>query len=241
MPPRGVSLIIPALNEAETIGAVLRELPWSLLTECVVVDNGSTDATAEEALLNGARVILEARRGYGRACYAGFRAADPSCEVIAFMDGDGSDVSADLPRLAAPVMQDEADFVLGSRILGEREPGSLLASQVFAGWLAGRWILWRFGVRYTDMGPMRVISRAALNRMEMSEMTYGWNVEMQVRAAQLGLRIRELPTGYRLRRGGTSKVSGSFAASIKAGTRILRVLYRLGKGRSAALPRTCNS
>ncbi len=227
MPPQRVSLIIPALNEAEAIGAVVRELPWSLLAECIVVDNGSTDATAEEARRNGARVIVEPRRGYGRACWAGSQAADPSCDVIAFMDGDGSDLSSDLVRLAAPVIEGNADFVLGSRTSGEREPGSLLPSQIFAGWLAGRLIFWRYGVSYSDMGPMRVISRAALRRMDLTEMTYGWNIEMQIRAAEIGLRIQEIPTGYRRRRGGISKVSGSLTGSMKAATRILQVLYRL--------------
>jgi len=226
---RGVSLIVPALNEAGVIGATLRELPWDFLSECIVVDNGSTDATAEEARRQGARVVSEPRRGYGRACYAGVLAADPASQVLAFMDGDGSDMSCDLPRLASPVLQGEADFVLGSRLLGEMEPGSLLASQVFAAWLMGQLMRRSIGVNYTDMGPMRVISRTAMQRMQMSEMTYGWNIEMQIRAAQMGLRIRELPTGCRRRRGGTSKVSGSFIASVKAATRILQVHYRLRK------------
>jgi len=143
------------------------------------------------------------------------------------MDGDGSDISADLVRLAAPVLEGDADFVIGSRIKGTREPGSMLVSQIFAGWLAGTLIRWRVGLRYTDMGPMRVISRTAFESMNMSEMTYGWNIEMQIRAAQLGLRIQEVPTGCRLRRGGTSKVSGSLTASLRAAIRILRVLLRL--------------
>jgi glycosyltransferase involved in cell wall biosynthesis len=236
---RGVSLIIPALNEAEAIGATLRELPWDFLSECIVVDNGSTDATAEEARRNGARVVSEPRRGYGRACYAGFQAASASSDILAFIDGDGSDLSSDLPRLISPVMHHEADFVLGSRLLGEREPGSLLPSQIFAGWLAGRLMRWYHGVRYTDMGPMRVISRSALERLNMSEMTYGWNIEMQIRAAQMGLRVQELPTACRRRRGGVSKVSGSLTASVKAATRILQVLYRLrnqGSRTSTVLP-----
>jgi glycosyltransferase involved in cell wall biosynthesis len=222
-----VSLIIPALNEAEAIGPTLRELPWPLLAECIVVDNGSTDGTGDEAKRNGACVILEPRRGYGQACYSGAQAANPASDVLAFMDGDGSDISSDLVRLATPVLADEADFVIGSRISGKREPGSMSISQIFAGWLAGTLIRWRVGLRYTDMGPMRVVSRTAFERMKMSEMTYGWNIEMQIRAAQLGLRVQEMPTGCRLRRGGTSKVSGSFAASIKAAIRILRVLLRL--------------
>ena len=224
---RGVSLIIPALNEAKVIGSILRELPWDVLAECIVVDNGSTDDTSEEAKRNGAIVIREPRRGYGQACYAGARAADETSEVLAFMDGDGSDISSDLVRFAAPVLAGEADFVIGSRIAGKREPGSMQASQIFAGWLAGRLIQWRLGLKYTDMGPMRVIARAAFERMNMSEMTYGWNIEMQIRAAQLKLRVLEMPTGCRRRRGGISKVSGSLIASVRAATRILRVLVRL--------------
>ena len=223
----GVSLIIPALNEAEAIGLTLRELPWHLLAECIVVDNGSTDSTAEEAKRNGAFVILEPRRGYGQACHSGAQAANGASEVLAFMDGDGSDISSDLVRLAAPVLAGEADFVIASRISGTREPGSMLSSQIFAAWLAGTLIRWRLGLKYTDMGPMRVISRSAFERMNMSEMTYGWNIEMQIRAAQLGLRIQEVPTGWRPRQGGASKVSGSLASSVKAATRILRVLLRL--------------
>src|SRR5277367_4835296 len=224
---RGVSLVIPALNEAEAIGPTLRELPWHLLAECIVVDNGSTDSTAEEAQRNGACVIREPRRGYGQACHSGAQAANRASEVLAFMDGDGSDISSDLVRLAAPVLEGEADFVIGSRISGRREPGSMLGSQIFAAWLAGNLIRWRLGLKYTDMGPMRVIARGAFERMNMSEMTYGWNIEMQIRAAQLGLRVQEMPTGCRLRRGGTSKVSGSLTASGKAAIRILRVLLRL--------------
>lgn len=224
---RGISLIIPALNEAEAIGPTLRGLPWHLLAECVVVDNGSTDGTADVAKRNGACVIVEPRRGYGRACHSGAMAANRGSEVLAFMDGDGSDIPDDLVRLAAPVLAGAADFAIGSRMRGRREPRSLLHSQILAGWLAGTLIRWRLGVKYTDMGPMRVISRTAFEKMHMSEMTYGWNIEMQIRAAQLGLRIQELPTGCRMRRGGSSKVSGSLAASVKAAARILRVLVRL--------------
>jgi glycosyltransferase involved in cell wall biosynthesis len=225
----GISLVIPALNEAEAIGPTLRGLPWDLLAECIVVDNGSTDATAEVAQRNGARVVSEPHRGYGRACAAGVRAAASSSQLIAFIDGDGSDLSADLRTLAAPVLRGEADFVIGSRLRGHREPGSMQLSQVFAGWLAGLLIRWRFGVTYTDMGPMRVISRTALEQLHMSEMTYGWNIEMQIRAAQRGLRILELPTGLRRRQGGVSKVSGSLTASARAAVRICAAVFRLAR------------
>ncbi|HWB32654.1 MAG TPA: glycosyltransferase family 2 protein [Acidobacteriaceae bacterium] len=222
-----ISLIIPALNEGEVIGQTVRELPWDLLVECIVVDNGSTDTTAEEARQAGARVVSEPRRGYGRACWAGASASDPASGVLAFMDGDGSDVADDLRLLAEPVLKGTADFAIGSRIRGQCENGALLPSQIFAGWLAGTLIRLRYGVHYTDMGPMRVISRRAFAMLRMSEMTYGWNVEMQMRAAQLKLRIVELPTGCRRRRGGESKVSGSVSASIKAAVKILGVLGRV--------------
>ena len=233
----GVSLIIPALNEAEAIGPTLRELPWDLLAECVVVDNGSTDATAAVAQANGARVVCEPRRGYGCACAAGVHAAAASSQVLAFIDGDGSDISADLRTLTAPVIHGTADFVIGSRLRGQRERGSMQPSQVFAGWLAGKLMRWRFGVTYTDMGPMRVISRAAFERLDMSEMTYGWNIEMQIRAAQRGLRIVALPTGLRCRRGGVSKVSGSLTASARAAVRIFAAVFRLARETTAASTR----
>jgi glycosyltransferase involved in cell wall biosynthesis len=223
---RGISLIIPALNEEEAIGGTLRDLPWDLIDECIVVDNGSTDGTAHEAKKNGARVVSEPRRGYGQACYAGFLAASTSSQVLAFMDGDGSDISSDLRLLSAPILEGTSDFAIGSRLRGSREPGSMQFSQLFAGWLAGMLLRWRFGVHYTDMGPMRVISRSALTQLQMTEMTYGWNIQMQIRAARRKLRIVELPTGCRKRRGGVSKVSGSLSGSVKAARRIMEVLIR---------------
>ena len=225
-----ISVIIPALNEAESIGRVVGEMPWGRVAECIVVDNGSTDGTAEIARAAGARVVVSAR-GYGAACKAGADAALPTSDILVFMDGDGSDVVADLDRLVGPVERDEADFVIGSRRRGTREPGSMLASQLFAGWLVG-WLLWMTqGVRYTDMGPFRAIRRTALGRLQMAERTYGWNLEMQVKACQYGLRIVEIPVDYRRRLAGTSKVSGDFGASVRAGVRILEVLLRTGMSR----------
>jgi glycosyltransferase involved in cell wall biosynthesis len=229
-----VSLIIPALDEADAIGPTLRELPWHLLADCIVVDNGSTDATAEEARSNGACVILEPRRGYGQACHTGARAANRASEVLAFIDGDGSCISSDLVQLAAPVLAGEADFVIESRISGTREPGSMLLSQIFAAWLTGTLIRWRLGLRYTDMGPMRVISRTAFESMNMSEMSYGWNIEMQMRAAQRGLRILEIPVPYHCRTGGASKVAGSLRGTLRAGLRIVATFCRVAARRHAA-------
>ena len=221
-----VSVVIPALNEAEAIAAVVREMPWDLIHECIVVDNGSTDATASEAEAAGARVIHELQRGYGRACAAGAAAAIHS-EILVFMDGDGSDVPSDMHRLLEPIQSGECDFVIGSRMRGTREPGSMLISQIFAGWLAGILLRLLYKITYTDMGPFRAITREGLTRLQMREETYGWNLEMQMRAAQSGLRIREIPVNYRNRAGGVSKVAGSLTGSIRAAVRITQTLLRV--------------
>jgi glycosyltransferase involved in cell wall biosynthesis len=222
-----ISVIIPALNEAESIGQVVASMPWHLIAECIVVDNGSTDATASIAQGNGARVITSPR-GYGAACNAGSDAALSTSSILVYMDGDGSDIIDDLPHLITPIVNNGADFVIASRIRGQREPGSMLPSQVFAGHLVGTLLRAFQGVRYTDMGPFRAIRRSSLEKLQMSEMTYGWNLEMQIRAAQHNLRILEIPVNYRRRIGGTSKVSGDFKASIRAAIRILTVLFRTG-------------
>jgi glycosyltransferase involved in cell wall biosynthesis len=222
-----ISIIIPALNEAESIGHVVREMPWQQIAECIVCDNGSTDGTGDVAREAGARVV-ESPRGYGAACLAGSKAAMPESDILVYMDGDGSDIIANLPLLVGPIAAGEADFVLGSRIKGNREPGSMLPSQVFAAHLVSTLLRIFQGVRYTDMGPFRAIRRSSLEALQMSEMTYGWNLEMQIKAAQHRLRIREVTVDYRRRIGGTSKVSGDFRASLKAAVRILEVLFRVG-------------
>jgi glycosyltransferase involved in cell wall biosynthesis len=226
-----VSIIIPALNEAESIGQVVAEMPWSEIAECIVVDNGSTDRTAELAAIAGARVI-QSPRGYGAACLAGSNAALPASDILVYMDGDGSDVIAALPELVGPIARGHADFVIGSRLKGNREPGSMLPSQVLAGHLVGFLLRLLQGVRYTDMGPFRAIRRSSLEQMQMAELTYGWNLEMQIKAAQQGLRIREVTVDYRRRIGGVSKVSGDWKASLKAALRILEVLFRVGMQRA---------
>ena len=221
-----VSVIIPALNEAESIGQVVASMPWEAIDECIVVDNGSTDATAEVARAAGAKVVTSPR-GYGAAMRAGVAAAAETSQVIVQMDGDGSDVIADMQRLVAPLERDEADFVIGSRMRGRREPGSVNGVQMLAAQLVGALVKMLYGCRYTDMGPFRAIRRDALERMQMREMTYGWNLEMQIKAVQMGLRVVEVPVDYRCRIGGESKVSGNLKASVKAGVRILGVFWRV--------------
>ncbi|HEV2912910.1 MAG TPA: glycosyltransferase family 2 protein [Pyrinomonadaceae bacterium] len=222
-----ISVVIPALNEEACIGEVVRTIPRTVAGEVIVVDNGSDDRTAERAREAGARVAPEPRRGYGRACLAGVRALGPDCEIVVFLDGDGSDCPELMERLVGPIIAGTHDFVIGSRTRGKREPGSMNFQQVFAGRVAGLLLRLIYGVRYTDMCPFRAIRRDCLERLGMREETYGWNLEMQMRAAREGLRILELPVDHRCRIGGESKVSGTLTGTLRAGTRILATLARV--------------
>ena len=224
--PSRVSVVIPALNEVESIGSVVRSMPWGQIAECIVVDNGSTDGTADAALAAGARVVYSPR-GYGAACAAGAKAALESSDVLVFLDGDGSDDVSAMQQMVRPIESGEADFVIGSRMRGRAEPGSLNGAQVFAAKMIGALVKMLYGFRYTDMGPFRAIRRECLEAMQMREMTYGWNLEMQIKALKMGLRVTEIPVDYRCRIGGESKVSGNAWASVKAGARILGVLARI--------------
>src|SRR5437773_6727371 len=222
-----VSVIIPALNEEEPIAGVVRDVAATKIpADIIVVDNGSTDRTADRARQAGARVV-KALRGYGRACTAGVAALKPECEVVVFLDGDGSDCPEFMNQLVDPITAGTHDFVIGSRTRGQREPGSMNFQQIFAGQLAGWLMSILYGVRYTDMCPFRAIGRDALEKLSMKEETYGWNLEMQMKAARLGLRILEVPVNHRRRTGGVSKVSGTLRGTFVAGARIIATFARI--------------
>ncbi|HZR78731.1 MAG TPA: glycosyltransferase family 2 protein [Chthoniobacterales bacterium] len=223
-----VSVVIPALNEEEPIAQVVREcFVTGMPQEVIVVDNGSSDQTAARASEAGARIVSEPARGYGRACLAGVDAVSPPCDIIVFLDGDGSDCAEFMPQLVDPIVAGNYDFVIGSRTRGKREPGSMNLQQIFAGKLAGWLISMLYGVRYTDMCPFRAIHRTALQRLGMCERTYGWNLEMQMKAARADLRILEVPVNHRCRAGGVSKVSGTLRGTFVAGARIISTFLRI--------------
>jgi glycosyltransferase involved in cell wall biosynthesis len=221
-----VALVIPTLDEEEAIAGVVAAVPAGVVDDIIVVDGGSTDRTVERALAAGARVVSLREHGYGRACRAGAEAA-PDCDIVVFLDGDGSDCPELIPNIVEPIALGLCDFVIGSRARGQREPGSMAAHQLLAGRAIGVAMRLLYGVRYTDMCPFRAIRRDALMRLGMREETYGWNLEMQMRAARAGLRILELPVGHRRRAGGVSKVSGSLRGTVKASWRILTTFVRI--------------
>ena len=226
--PRSVCAIIPVLNEEGAIGPTVAGLPREWVGTVLVVDGGSRDTTVAEARAAGAEVLVEDRRGYGRACASGVeRARASGASVVLFLDGDGADAVEEAGRIVAPVLQGSADFVLATRTRGPRERGSMGAHQVLAGLLVGRAIGVLSGVRFTDMCAFRAIRLDALARLGMREMTYGWNLEMQMRAAYAGLRIQEIPLPYRRRVAGKSKVSGNVRGTLRAGARITQTLLRV--------------
>jgi glycosyltransferase involved in cell wall biosynthesis len=222
-----VSVVIPCLDEEGPIGGVVREVLAEGVDEVIVVDNGSRDATAERAREAGARVVSEPQRGYGRACAAGVGQVRSDADIVCFLDGDGSDVPQFIAHIVGPVVRGEVDFVMGSRLRGKREAGSMTPQQLVAGWLAGALLRAVYGVRFTDMSPFRAMRVDRLRRLAMGETTYGWNLEMQMRVAAAGLRIREIPVDHRCRRGGVSKVSGNATAGIGAACKITTTFVRL--------------
>jgi glycosyltransferase involved in cell wall biosynthesis len=225
-----VALVIPVIDESETIAGVMSSVSPDFFDEIIVVDGGSRDDTVARARAAGARVIVEPGAGYGAACLAGVRAAG-DCDIIAFIDGDGSDDPEDLVRVVTPILFGDRDFVIGSRARGKREAGSMGAHQLLAGRLAGLAMRALYGVRYTDMGPLRAIRREALEELNMRERTYGWNLEMQMRAARAGLRILELPVAHRRRAGGASKVTGSLRGTLRASWNLATTFVRVARAR----------
>jgi glycosyltransferase involved in cell wall biosynthesis len=235
--PRIVA-VVPALNEAPSIEQVVRGLLGQTpvpLAEVIVVDNGSRDGTGQIARAAGATVVTEPRRGYGYACRAGVLAAE-GADVVVLLDGDAADDPDDLPRVLQPLLRGQADLVVGSRSLGAREPGSMTPHQVFGNWLAATIMRTLYGINVTDMGPFRTIRRADLLALDMHEMTYGWSVEMMVKAARAGYRYHEVPVSYR-RRIGVSKVAGTVSGSLKAGWCILSTTFRYARWTPARLAR----
>lgn len=228
MKPPVVDLVIPALNEEASIALVIADLPPGRVRRVVVVDNGSTDATASRAREAGAVVVSEPQRGYGAACLAGLAELrrDPP-EIVVFMDGDRSDHAGELLLLLQPIIEGHAQLVIGSRVLGQRERGALTPQARFGNALACGLLRLFWGARFTDLGPFRAIRWDALERMKMEDRDFGWTVEMQIKAARSGLPCAEVPVSYR-RRIGQSKISGTLSGSVRAGWKILYLLIRHG-------------
>lgn len=226
-PRRNVGAIIPCLDEEDAIGPCVAAVLAHGVGEVIVVDGLSADRTAERAAAAGAKVVIETARGYGQAMLSGLAALSPTSTIVLFIDGDGSDRPELIPAVLAPIENGSADFVLGSRLRGEREAGSLGASQIVAGHLAGWLIRILYGVRFTDMSPFRAIRRDVLDRLGMAEKTFGWNLEMQMRVAAAGLHTVEIPVGQRRRAGGVSKVSGDSRRAALAAWVLVQSFCRL--------------
>lgn len=223
-----IRVIIPAFNEQNAVGLVIDEIPKEWVSEIIVVDNGSTDDTFEQAKSRGATVLQEPTRGYGNACLKGMQhiASSPTPpDIVVFLDGDHSDYPQQLINLVEPIQRNEADMVIGSRALGTRERGSMTPQQIFGNWLATSLIKLFYGVKYTDLGPFRAIRYESLLTIGMKDRTYGWTVEMQLKAAKLNLRIMDIPVNYR-QRIGVSKVSGTIKGTIGAGYKIIYTIFK---------------
>jgi len=225
---KNIRVIIPAFNERNAVGAVLKEIPWQMVTEVIVVDNGSTDDTAVQARRAGATVLTEHKKGYGNACLKGLdyiSKHEQSTDIVVFLDADHSDYPEEMIKLTEPIVNGNADLVIGSRALGNKEKGAMTPQQIYGNWLATNLIRIIFKVSFTDLGPFRAISWDALKQIGMKDRTYGWTVEMQVKAAKAGLKCMEVPVNYR-RRIGKSKVSGTVKGTFLAGYKILYTIFK---------------
>ncbi len=225
-----ILVIIPAYNEEESIGEVINDIPKELVSEIVVVNNNSTDKTTTNAESAGATVVNEMQMGYGYACLKGIKYAENLGEnerpdIIVFLDGDYSDYPEDIRGLIKPIIEDDIDMVIGSRTLGNAEKGALLPQQIFGNWLATTLISFLYGLKFTDLGPFRAIKFNKLLELNMVDKTYGWTVEMQVKAAKQKFRCTEVPVNYR-KRIGVSKITGTVSGSIKAGYKILWTIFK---------------
>ncbi|GGK79750.1 glycosyl hydrolase [Rufibacter glacialis] len=223
-----ITVIIPAYNEALSIGKVVAGIPRELVQQVIVVDNNSTDSTGQVATQAGATVVWEPRQGYGQACLTGIAHAlnqVPPPDIILFMDGDFSDYPEEIPLVLHPLLTQGYDLVIGSRALGQREPGSMTIPQIFGNWLATTLLRSLYNARFTDLGPFRAISTQALCQLNMQDRTYGWTVEMQLKAAQQNIRYTEVPVTYR-KRIGVSKISGTVKGVVLAG---YKILWTIGK------------
>lgn len=220
-----VSVIIPALNEEKSIGSVLNAIPRRLVGEIIVVDNGSTDRTADIARHCGARVVFQSERGYGAACLAGIAEISADCEIVAFVDADFSDFPEDLEKILQPLHENTAEMVIGTRTTTREARLALTPQQRYGNWLATTLVQAFFGHRYTDLGPFRAIRRDALERLGMIDRNYGWTIEMQIKAVRQNLQITEIPVRYRVRIG-RSKISGTVKGTILAGAKIIFTIFK---------------
>ena len=225
---KNIVVIIPAFNEENAVGKVIRDIPEGLVKEVVVVNNNSTDLTSEKAIEAGATVLFEKTKGYGRACLRGidhFEGVLEADDIVVFIDADYSDHPEQMTSIVQPILDDEADMVIGSRALGNREKGSMTIPQVFGNWLATTLIKLIYGEKFTDLGPFRAIRYGKLMDLDMQDKTYGWTVEMQLKAAKKKLRSVEVPVDYR-KRIGFSKISGTLKGTILAAYKILGTIFK---------------
>lgn len=223
-----IDVIIPAFNEEGAIALVINEIPKDLVRDIILVNNGSTDQTAQRAADVGATVLTENKKGYGAACLTGMThiaAKTKKPDIVVFLDGDHSDYPEQMYTIVQPILDDEVDFVVGSRARGNRKRGSMTIPQIFGNWLSTTILRWLYGVKYTDLGPFRAIRYSSLLQLNMVDTNYGWTVEMQIKASKHRLRYKEVAVDYR-QRIGQSKVSGTFKGAISAGYKILKLIFK---------------